>query len=157
MSQNWFCESVPESRAVFKYLLHLLQNQPCFTWTRRCAVIPVLHRSLSPLHHCMDIHLLSVSALAKDPHKKFPLSLWWKASEFDDNAEIIAPLSVWIQHKQKGLPAQFFWRGSSCLKCVLPLILKHQETLLFTLQEWQFWFSVFLSMCSFFCISNYNN
>lgn len=56
----------------------------------------------------MDIHLPSVSALAKDPHKKFPLSLWWKASEFDDNAEIIAPLSVWIQHKQKGLPAQFF-------------------------------------------------
>lgn len=35
----------------------------------KCAVIPALHRRLSPgsglLHHCMDIHLPSLSALAK--------------------------------------------------------------------------------------------
>lgn len=49
----------------------------------------------------MDIHLLSVSALAKDLHKEFPQGLWWETSEFDDDTEITAHLSVWIQHKQK--------------------------------------------------------
>lgn len=39
-------------------------------------------------------------------HKNFLQSLWWEESEFDENTEIIVPLSVWIQHKQKGLPIQ---------------------------------------------------
>lgn len=56
----------------------------------------------------MDVHLLSVSSLAEDLHKKFPQSLWWEASEFYSNAAIIAHLSVWIQHEKtkKGLLTQ---------------------------------------------------
>lgn len=151
----WKYVSILESGAVFRYLLHLLQNQPCFPWTRRCAVIPVLHGRLSPgsglLHHCMDIHLPSVSALAKCFTKTF--------SKVYDGRN---------QNLLKILRLLFLYLfGSSTNKKVCPFrinvlkrfkvfemcILEHQEALLFTLQEWQFWFSVFLLMFSFFSIS----
>lgn len=55
----------------------------------------------------MDIHLPSVSALAKCFTKSFSKVYdGGGASEFDGNVEIIAPLSVWMQHKLKCLPTQ---------------------------------------------------